>query len=1155
MKKQILSICLLLFTMGAIGQTILFNEDFEGSTLQFTSTAAISTSAAWSTNTSLFAGGNTSIVGPVTTSDTLWLTSDPFSTMGSVAVNLSFSHICKVDFFDRAFVQYSINNGQNWTTVTTSEYLGAGNFFGNSFSAISYLDWLPGSPSATPTNAWWKRETINLAATANNMQVRVRFALIDGDNNGSLGNFGWLIDDVNIIGANCELIAPVLSNEIDLSGFQYTTSPLAVGIDAFDNSGIDSVKVFFTVNSNPLDSVALTLSAGTTYNGFLPGFQIGDTVCYYYQAVDSTTCKNTSQLPNSSCYQFIVQNLPPIPCLGTPTSIYPFNEDFSNFSLSSPFVMQNNWENSTTDDIDWQTRSGGTPSTGTGPSGDRTTGFGNYLYIEATGAGLNDEAHLITPCYDLTTLGTAQFSFWYHMFGVTMGALHLDIYVNNGWTLDVIPPLVGNQGNSWINQIVDLRNYVGQVVKFRFRGIRGNGFASDIAIDDIQLIDLSGSDVRVDSISVGTGSFCQNSSSLPVEILIQNTGSNPESAIPVAYRLNNGQIIRDTTLGTIAPGTSQSFVFTQQLQLVSPTQNYVIESWTELSADIAPQNDSTFLPFQITPTVSSYPFTENFDTFIVGSPGTLFNGWQNDATDDLDWNVNSGPTGSANTGPSQDQNSTAGNGNYLYVETSGSFPNATALLTSNCIDLTGINSPQLSFWYHMFGAAMGELHLDLISNGVLTLDIMTPIIGNQGDVWRNQTVDLSPYIGQVIQLRFRGIRGTSFTSDIAIDNLSITATAAPSADAGITNLITPVFTGCQSNPTQAVRVSILNFTNLSITETPVAYQFNGGPVERDTLRTALAAFGSSPFSFSIPVTAQNGINDIVVWTEVPGDTVTVNDTLRQSLFFSGLVSSFPSSEDFDAFTTGAPGVLINGWENEQVVDSHDWYVNSGATPTVGTGPSSDHTTGAGNYMYVNSNGFSGTSARLYSRCFDLTNANQPILDFWYHMDGADVGTLHVDLDINGFYVQDIIVPISGNQGANWVNQQISLSGYPSIVRVVFRADVISKTGTIAGDIAIDDVNVTTTPVGIDEAALDVVIGNVYPNPTNGNSAIDFVAKEATSINYQLIDVNGRTVLAHAKSLSRGKNTLRFEFDEYEKGVYFLRLVVKESIITKKVIVQ
>ena len=41
----------------------------------------------------------------------------------------------------------------------------------------------------------------------------------------------------------------------------------------------------------------------------------------------------------------------------------------------------------------------------------------------------------------------------------------------------------GNQGNSWKQVTVDLSNYT--VTKLRFAGTRGNGYQSDMALDDI----------------------------------------------------------------------------------------------------------------------------------------------------------------------------------------------------------------------------------------------------------------------------------------------------------------------------------------------------------------------------------------------------------------------------------------------------------------------------------------------------------------------------------------------------------------------------------------------------------------------------------------------------------------------------------------------
>lgn len=1155
MKNYLLLLFSILFSAGLFSQTTLLSEDFEGATNQFTSSAAVSTTANWTINSTLSNGGTNSIAGTVNQSDTLWLESTSFSTMGFVAVNLSFSHICKVDFFDKAFVQYSIDNGSTWITANSANYSGSANFIGNSFSAVSYIDWQPGSATAQPTNAWWKSEQFNLAATANNMQVKVRFALIDGDNNGSLGNFGWLIDDVSIIGATCELVAPTLSNPIDLSGFQYTTSPLAIGIDAFDASGIAAAKAFFTVNSGLLDSVSLTLTMGTSYAGSLPGFLIGDTVCYYYQVIDNTTCSNVAISPQGSCYQFIVRNSPPTTCLGIPNGVFPYNEDFSSFSASNPFNLINNWENSTADDFDWEIQSGPTNSNLTGPNGDHTTGAGNYIYMETSGPSTNDEAHLITPCYDLTGLGNAEFSFWYHMFGATMGELHVDLFANNSWNLDVIQPFVGNQGNTWLRALVDLRPYVGQVVKLRFRGIRGTNFTSDIALDDIELIDVSGIDSRIDSISVTlpTNASCQVSLPQPVEVFIKNLGSTVLTTVPIAYQLNNGSIVRDTFSGNIAPGGRQSFIFNQLVNLNGSAFNYTVKSWTDLSNDIRVANDSTQINFQLTPTISTYPFNENFDSFTTGNPGVLLNGWSNDPAADLTWNVNTGPTGSAATGPSQDQNST-GSGNYLYLESSSSFLNANALLLSNCIDLTSVTSPQLSFWYHMFGATMGELHVDVIQNGVLNLDVTPAIIGNQGNVWVNRTINLSAYVGQVIQLRFRGIRGSSFTSDIAIDNIEVTAGASP--DLGVSALISPVFTGCQPSATQPLQVTIQNFSGVASSFVPLAYRLNNGAVVRDTLQAVIPPFGNVNFTFSGVLTVQNGSNSLVVWSAFPGDPNPLNDTLNQVLQLSAVQTTFPTSEPFSSFTTGNPGMFMNGWENEVTTDSHDWYVNSGSTPTAGTGPTGDHTTGTGNYLYVNANGFSGTTARVVSGCYDLTNANAPELDFWYHMSGADMGTLHVDLDVNGFYVQDIIAPISGDQGANWVNQQISLSGYPSIIRLIFRADIITKTGTIAGDIAIDDININVTPVGLEELQEGLVVGEIYPNPTSGAQAKLLVTSDKESVlNTSLIDVNGRIINQNTIGIVKGRNTISISTIELDRGVYFYRLIESGRSITKKLIVQ
>lgn len=75
---------------------------------------------------------------------------------------------------------------------------------------------------------------------------------------------------------------------------------------------------------------------------------------------------------------------------------------------------------------------------------------------------------------------------------------------------------------------------------------------------------------------------------------------------------------------------------------------------------------------------------------------------------------------------------------------------------------------------------MGVLHLDVFVVDTWIEDVMTPIVGNQGDQWQEQIVDLSAFVGDVIKLRFRGITGADWASDICIDDFSIDGTPLPS---------------------------------------------------------------------------------------------------------------------------------------------------------------------------------------------------------------------------------------------------------------------------------------------------------------------------------------------------------------------------------------
>ncbi len=732
--------------------------------------------ASWAINTNFQNGGLKSDSAQVAQGDTLIIESNSFSTVGFTFVNLYFSQICKVDFFDKAIVEYSINNGTTWTQLTSTEYLGSGIVTGNAFSALSYATWNVAVSTATPTNSWWQLENFDLTAASGHTQVKVRFSLIDADNNGARSNYGWLIDDVEVQGAPCELIPPtILQTGTIYQGAVFGTGPFIIEADIQDASGVASAGLKYTINGGSLNTLIMTNSSGNIYTATIPSATIGDTICYTVNAVDNTTCANLAQSPNNGCRQFIINPNAPPNCVGNPISNYNYSETFASFTpgngTTTPGTLNNNWANSTTPTHTWFVATN-TGSGNTGPSADHSPGDANFLYVEASGAFRNQTAIMNTPCYNFSGLSAPKFSFWYHMFGNQMGELHVDLYNGNAWILDVTRALIGDQGNSWLYREIDLTAYAGNIIQLRFRGITGNGFQSDIAIDDIQIIEPPGDELNLVNFVTPNASSCNGSATEFVTVRIENLGSRTQDTIPLAYQVNRGTVIRDTAFFNLMPGMSFNHTFQTSFDM-SIWGTYNLNTWLELVGDVDNLNDSVKGYQVITNSIqANFPDTSTFDNFTVGTPGIFLNGWSNDPQNTFDWFVDTAGTPSGQTGPTGDTTSPAGTGNYIYYEATNTPQGENGSFFSGCLDLNSTNRPELKFYYHMSGIEMGELHLDLSLNGFLIQDLIPPVVGDQGTAWIERIVDLTPFKGDV-RIIFRAVRGSGYRSDIAIDQVTM----------------------------------------------------------------------------------------------------------------------------------------------------------------------------------------------------------------------------------------------------------------------------------------------------------------------------------------------------------------------------------------------
>ena len=286
-------------------------------------------------------------------------------------------------------------------------------------------------------------------------------------------------------------------------------------------------------------------------------------------------------------------------------STFPYSENFES-GLGA-------WTQDTGDDGNWTRNSGGTPSSGTGPSGASSGSW--YMFTEATNNS-NKTFNLVSPCFDLTSATSAQFSFYYHMFGPNMGSLHVELSTNGGlsfpYTLWTQTGQVQTSNSQAWNQVnADLVSYLGQTVTIRFRGVVGNDYRSDMAIDNLSLtastvpapeINLVGNSMNITdgdttpSVSDDTdfGSI-SSGSTLDHTFTIQNTGTatlNLTGGTPLVDISGDAAftILTQPSGSTIAAGGNRTFVVR-----FAPTGNGTVTA--NISID---NNDSNENPYNFT---------------------------------------------------------------------------------------------------------------------------------------------------------------------------------------------------------------------------------------------------------------------------------------------------------------------------------------------------------------------------------------------------------------------------------------------------------------------------------------------------------------------------------------------------------------------------
>lgn len=535
------------------------------------------------------------------------------------------------------------------------------------------------------------------------------------------------------------------------------------------------------------------------------------------------------------------------------------------------------------------------------------------------------------------------------------------------------------------------------------------------------------------------------SANTPISISIRNIGLTAASGMTASFATDGQTFISpESVSGTIAPGDTLTYTFAAQADL-SVVTSYDIVVAVNVAGDGNNNNDTLSKTINSLASITA-PFSENFD---AGTPAS----WLNDPADDgEDWR--NSINGNANFGPGDDDH-TSGSGEYMWVDDSGPHSANTSLITP-CIDLSGMSFPSLEFWLWSFNNGTGQdmiLHVDVQANGIWTNDITGPFSGQATAAWTMIQANLSAYAGQTIRIRFRTEEsGGGFEHDVAIDDVSITEIL--SVDAQLLSIVKPIGSDCGLTATDTVAIEIRNGGGSAAIGITASFSVDGNPaVPAETIPDTLQPGDTTIFTFAATADfSALGIHTLEVFVSQTGDGDTSNDTIFTNI--SNLTGfSAPYSENFDG---GFPA----DWLNDPNDGGEEW-INS-ATQSSTYGPDGvDHTSGTGDYMWVDDGGANSTATNLISPCIDLTTLIAPELEFWVWSNNEEPSDgdvdLHIDINSDGIWVEDVIPAIT-DMDSMWVPILIDLAAYSgTVIKVRFRTDEFN-TG-FRHDVAIDDFRV------------------------------------------------------------------------------------------------
>lgn len=582
---------------------------------------------------------------------------------------------------------------------------------------------------------------------------------------------------------------------------------------------------------------------------------------------------------------------------------------------------------------------------------------------------------LITPRLDLSgyTHVTLQFDAFFEAFA---DVATVEISTNGGLSWTVLQSLTSS--SVWQEDLtINLDAYIDLCsvqIGFRYNdaGTWGNGFA----IDNVSIMGTvqPAYDLAINSITAPSGNSCGFTAVEAVTVSVSNVGSSDATNASLDLFLN-GSLVANETLPLINAGATISYTFAATIDLAAYA-NYQIEVAVNWVDDAELLNNNASVSVVSYPTISTFPYVENFDDSNFFGFG-LANGAQASATYSGGSLVFGG--GNPITGWTGGLNATESN---AWNDNTSHIASATSLCS---IDATGMTSLELLIdLKQVYLSSPLNSWFRVLVNGVQVGSSYNPSALNEP--FETIKIDLDSYLNAPFTLAFEA-SNNNLSNQVILDNLIIQA---KQNDLSI-NSINVNSAVCSYTTNESVTVNLENKGGLALTGFSINLSVNGLQVASQTYAGTLASGAIGTYTFTGVDLSSYGSLELVATAPVTGDVNGLDNFASLDLYNIPTYNTYPFAEsntNFEQF-----------WLNTGVNSS--WIYSNGAWET-----------GVGALPYNELE-----SSSIVSPCFDFTSLVNPVISFDFsYATEANVDFVQFEYSVNGG-AWTILTNAAG--GTNW----------------------------------------------------------------------------------------------------------------------------------------